>query len=227
VLLRPGRRRGAALAVASAVAAFAVIACGWPQFGGKVGGVIAIVPCYLLLLMAMAGIRITVRRVLVVLGSGVALFALFALVNYLVPATGPSDIGAFAGNLVHGHAGGLLQRKWTSMLGSLAVNTYSPLVPVVIVLVGLMLLRPSWFRIRSLPRGYSAEPLIGITLAMMWLVCVLGWFADDSGIIVPATTLPLALPLGFALLAGVPLGGDDAAERGPAITGSTVVGRIG
>ena len=226
-LLRLGRQRGAAAAVASAVAAFAVIACGWPQFGGKVGGVIAIVPCYLLLLMAMAGIRITVRRVLVVLGSGVALFALFALVNYLVPATGPSDIGAFAGNLVHGHAGGLLQRKWTSMLGSLAVNTYSPLVPVVIVLVGLMLLRPSWFRIRSLPRGYSAEPLIGITLAMMWLVCVLGWFADDSGIIVPATTLPLALPLGFALLAGVPLGGDGAAERGPAITGSTVVGRIG
>ena len=216
-----------ALVVASAVAAFAVIACGWPQFGGKVGGVIAIVPCYLLLLMAMAGIWVTVRRVLVVLGSGVALFALFALVNYLVPATGPSDIGAFAGNLVHGHAGELLQRKWTSMLGSLAVNTYSPLVPLVIVLVGLMLLWPSWFRIRSLPRGYSAEPLLGITLAMMWLVCVLGWFADDSGIIVPATTLRLALPLGFALLAGVPLGGDGAAERGPAITGSTVVGRIG
>ena len=67
--------------MASAVAAFAVIACGWPQFGGKVGGMIAIVPCCLLLLMAMAmaGIRIMVRRGRVVLGSGVALFALFAL----------------------------------------------------------------------------------------------------------------------------------------------------
>ena len=39
MLLRPGRRRGAALAVASVVAAFVVVACGWPQFGGKVGGV--------------------------------------------------------------------------------------------------------------------------------------------------------------------------------------------
>jgi hypothetical protein len=152
-------------------------------FGGKVGGVIAMVPCYLLLLMAMAmamaGIRITVRRVLVVLGSGVALFAVFALINYLVPATGRSDIGAFAGNLVHGHAGEPLRR------------------------------------------------MLGIALAMMWLVCVLGWFAGDSGIIVPATTLPLALPLGFALPAGVPLSGDGAAERGPSITGSTLVGRIG
>ena len=162
-----------------------------------------------------------------VLGSGVALFAVFAVINYLIPATGPSDIGAFAGNLVHGHAGALLTRKWTSMLGSLAVNTYSPLVPLVIILVGLMLLRPSWFTVRALPRGYAAEPLLAMTLAMMWLVCVLGWFADDSGIIVPATALPLALPLGFALLAGVPLDGDGAAERGPAVTGSSVAGRIG
>ncbi|MGP0023237.1 MAG: hypothetical protein ACLPKE_07705 [Streptosporangiaceae bacterium] len=222
---RPGR--GRALLAAFAVAVFVVVACGWPQFGGKVGGTIAVVPCFLLLLMVIAGVRITPGRVLLVLGSGVALFALFALVNYLVPATGQSDIGTFAGNLIHGHAGGLLQRKWTSMIGSLAVNTYSPLVPLVIVLAGLMLFRPSVFGIKALPRGYSAEPLMAITLAMMWLVCVLGWFADDSGIIVPATALPLALPLGFALLAGVPFMRDDTAQRGPAVTGSSVTGRVG
>ncbi len=222
---RPGR--GRALLAALAIAVFVVVACGWPQFGGKVGGTIAVVPCFLLLLMVIAGVRITPGRLLLVLGSGVALFALFALVNYLVPATGQSDIGTFAGNLIHGHAGGLLQRKWTSMIGSLAVNTYSPLVPLVIVLAGLMLLRPSAFGIKALPRGYSAEPLMAITLAMMWLVCVLGWFADDSGIIVPATALPLALPLGFALLAGIPVMRDDTAERGPAVTGSSVTGRVG
>ena len=222
---RPGR--GRALLAASAVAVFVVVACGWPQFGGKVGGTIALVPCFLLLLMVIAGVRVTPGRVLLVLGSGLVLFALFALINYLVPATGQSDIGTFAGNLIHGHAGGLLQRKWTSMIGSLAVNTYSPVVPLVIVLAGLMLLRPSVFGIRALPRGYGAEPLMAITLAMMWLVCVLGWFADDSGIIVPATALPLALPLGFALLAGVPFMGDDTAELGPAVTGSSVTGRIG
>ena len=222
---RPGR--GRALLAASAVAVFAVVACGWPQFGGKVGGTIALVPCFLLLLMVIAGARITPGRVLLVLASGLALFALFALINYLIPATGQSDIGTFAGNFIHGHAGGLLQRKWTSMIGSLAVNTYSPVVPLIVVLAGLMLLRPSVLGIKALPRGYCAEPLMAITLAMMWLVCVLGWFADDSGIIVPATALPLALPLGFALLAGVPFMGDDTAELGPAVTGSSVTGRIG
>ncbi len=221
------RPRGRAVAAASAVAAFAVIACGWPQFGAKVGGTIAIVPCVLLLLMTLAGTRITVRRVTVVLGSGLALFAVFALISYLIPATGQSDIGAFAGNLFHGHAAGLLMRKLTSMLGSLAVNTYSPLVPLVVILVGLMLLRPSWFAVKALPRGYAAEPLLAMTLAMMWLVCVLGWFADDSGIIVPATALPLALPLGFALLAGVPLDGDGAAERRPVVPRASIASRIG
>jgi hypothetical protein len=234
-LLRPARSpapdphpppdgRGRALLAASAVALFAVIACGWPQFGAKVGGTIAIVPCALLLLMAMAGIRITVRRVAVVLGSGVALFAVFAVINYLIPSTGQSDIGSFAGNLVHGHSGGLLLRKLTSMLDSISL---SPAVLPIIILVGLILLRPSWFAVKAVPRGYAAEPLLAMTLAMMWLVCVLGWFADDSGIAVPANALPLALPLGIALLASVPLTHQEATSRGPTVTGSSVTGRIG
>ncbi len=216
--------RGRALLAASAVALFAVIACGWPQFGAKVGGTIAIVPCALLLLMAMAGVRFTVRRVAVVLGSGVALFAVFAVINFLIPATGQSDIGSFAGNLVHGHSGGLLLRKLTSMLGSISL---SPAVLPIIILAGLILLRPSWFAVKAVPRGYAAEPLLAMTLAMMWLVCVLGWFADDSGVAVPANALPLALPLGIALLASVPLTDQEATSRGPTVTGSSVPGRIG
>jgi len=34
-----------------------------------------------------------------------------ALTSYLVPATGHSDIGVFAGNTLHGRSGGLLLRK--------------------------------------------------------------------------------------------------------------------
>jgi hypothetical protein len=224
----PSPGRGRALLAASAVAIFAVIACGWPQFGGKVGGTIAIVPGFVLLLMALAGVKISARRVVLILGSGLALFAVFALINYVVPATGQSDIGSFAGNLLHGQAGGLLQRKVTSMIGSLAQNTYTPVVPVVIVVAGLMLVKPSWFAVKALPRGYCAEPLLAMTLAMMWLVAVLGWFADDGGIIVTAAALPLALPLGIALLAGVPPSDDDeTAQRGAALTGPAVAGRTG
>ncbi len=198
----PSSRRPAVLAVA-VVATFAVFASGWPGFGGKVGGTIAMVPCFALLAMAVAGIRLNWRRVLLVAVSGLALFAVFALVNYFVPVTGKSDISSFAGNSLHGHSGGLLLRKINSNIGSLSVNAFSPLIPIVVVWTGLMLWRPAWFALKTEPRAYAAEPLMRPILGVLWLLPVLGWFADDSGVIVPAAVLPFALPLGIALLAAV------------------------
>jgi hypothetical protein len=193
--------RRAALLALGVVAVFAVFASGWPGFGGKVGGTIAMVPCFLLLALAVAGVRLTWRRMLLVAVSGLALFAVFALISYLVPATGKSDIGAFAGSSLHGNSGGLLLRKINSNIGSLAVNTFSPLIPLVVVVSGLMLWRPAWFRLRTLPLAYSGVPLVQPLLWVLWLMPVLGWLADDSGVIVPAAVLPFALPLGIAVAA--------------------------
>src|SRR5271165_4885543 len=193
-------RRPAVLAVA-VVATFAVFASGWPGFGGKVGGTIAMVPCFVLLAMAVAGIRLNWRLVLLVAVSGLALFAVFALVNYFVPITGKSDISSFAGNSLHGHSGNLLLRKINSNIGSLSVNAFSPLIPIVVVWTGLMLWRPAWFALKTERRAYAAEPLMRPILGVLWLLPVLGWFADDSGVIVPAAALPFALPLGIGILA--------------------------
>ena len=195
-----GRRRAPRCAP-WAVAVFAVFASGWPGFGGKVGGTIAMVPCFPLLAMAVAGIRLNWRRVLLVAVSGLALFAVFALISYLVPATGHSDIGVFAGNTLHGRSGGLLLRKINSNLGSLSVNAFSPLIPIVAIVTGLMLWRPAWFRLSTMPAAFAAEPLLRPVLGVLWLMPVLGWLADDSGVIVPATALPFALPLAIAILA--------------------------
>ncbi len=193
-------RRPAVLAVA-VVATFAVFASGWPGFGGKVGGTIAMVPCFALLALAVAGISLNWRLVLLVAVSGLALFAVFALVNYFVPITGKSDISSFAGSSLHGHSGNLLLRKINSNIGSLSVNAFSPLIPIVVVWTGLMLWRPAWFALKTEPRAYAAEPLMRPILGVLWLLPVLGWFADDSGVIVPAAALPFALPLGIGILA--------------------------
>ena len=202
---QPSSRRPALAAVA-AVAVFAVFASGWPGFGGKAGGTLAMVPCFALLLMAVAGIRLNGRRVLLVAVSGLVLFAVFALVSYFTGLTGRSDIGTFAGDALHGHAGSLLLRKVGSNLGSLSVSMFSPLVPIVVLVTGLMLWRPGWFRLKTMPLAYAAEPLLRPILAVLWLLPVLGWFADDSGVIVPAAALPLALPLAIGLLSATAYG---------------------
>ena len=196
----PSSRRRA-VAAAGVVAVFAVVASGWPGFGAKVGGTLAMVPCFALLLMAVAGIRLNWRRVLLVAVSGLALFAVFALISYFTPVAGKSHIGAFAADVLHGHAGSVLLRKIHSNVGTLSVSMFSPLIPVVVLVTGLMLWRPGWFGLKTMPRAYAAVPWLRPVLAVLWLMPVLGWFCDDSGVIVPATALPLVLPLAIALLA--------------------------
>ena len=63
------------------------------------------------------GIRIGWRRAVPVAVSGLALFAVFAVVSYFFPAAGVSDMGTFAGNLLHGQGGALLERKVSSNVG--------------------------------------------------------------------------------------------------------------
>ena len=195
-------RRDATLAVAG-VAAFAVIASGWPGFGSKFGGTVAMVPGFVLLGLHAAGVRVTLRRAALIAVSGLAAVVVFALVNYFVPLTGQSHIGEFVGQVLHGGAGGVLQRKINSNVGSLTITPYSPLVPVVVIALGLLLARPRWFGAWWLPRSWAAAPMLRATMAALWVVAVLGWLADDSGVTVAAAALPFALPLAIAIHAGV------------------------
>src|SRR4029077_7966051 len=120
-LLRRGEETRARLVMA-AVAAFTVIVAAWPGFGAKGGGTVAMLPGFLILLLAARNVRITWRWAAVIGVSGLALVTVLALVNYFVPRTGASDIGGFVGQLLHGGAGATVQRKIGSNLGSLPAN---------------------------------------------------------------------------------------------------------
>ena len=222
-----GGARGRAVLVVSAVALFAVIASGWPGFGAKVGGTIAMVPGFVLLIMAVADIRLSARRAVLVILSGVGLFAAFALVNYFVPVTGHSDIGAFAGQALHGGAGGTLQRKISTNLASLTTTPYNLLIPVIVAGLGLLLLRPGRFGAGALARAWQTVPLLKVSLATIWLMAVLGWFAEDSGVGVPGATLPFILPLAIAVVAGAAIRDDEAAAGSQASADGTATGHGG
>jgi len=188
---------------AGAVGLIAVIASGWPAFGAKVGGTIALVPCLLLLLMVLGGARVRWRWAVPIAVSGLALFLVLAVVSYLFPAAGVSDMGTFAGNLLHGRGGDLIERKAGANTGTLRTGVLGWLVPGMAVAAALALWRPEALRLRSLREAFDAAPLVRALLWLSWLVLVLGWLADDSGVIVPAAALPFAAPLAIAIAASV------------------------
>ncbi len=220
VLPRPRRLPWLPVLAASGIGLFAVIAAGWPGFGAKAGAAIALVPC-LLLLIALAGsstgagIRVGWRWAVPIAVSGLALFAVFALISYFVPAVGVSDIGTFAGNLLHGEGGGVLERKVSSNVGTLTVGVIRWLIPVAAVAAGVALWRPSSLRLRTLPQAFSAAPALRTVAWLCWLVLVIGWLADDSGVIVPAAALPFAVPLVVSMAVAV-----SAAAAGGGYVGS-------
>ncbi len=199
---RATRDRSAVLG-AGAVGLLAVVASGWPGFGAKAGGTIALVPCLLLLAAWLAGVRVDRRLAVPVVVSGLVVFLAFAVVSYFLPAAGVSDVGTFAGNLLHGRGGDLLQRKVSSNVGSLTLNFFGWLIPAAAAAAGAALWRPAALRLRTLADAFAAVPLLRLLAWLIWLVLVIGWFADDSGVIVPAAALPFAVPLTIAMAASV------------------------
>jgi hypothetical protein len=206
--------RGKAVLAVAVVSLFAVVASGWPGFGAKVGGTIAMVPSLLVLISAVAGVRITWRRAVVIAVSGVIVIAVFALVNYFVPITGHSDVGNFAGQAIHGQGGGTLQRKISTNLSSLTTTPYSVIIPIAVVALGVLLLRPRWFAAGSLIEARRTVPLLSVTLAAIWVMAVLGWFAEDSGVAVPGSMLPFVLPLTIAIVSSAPRPADGSSPGG-------------
>jgi hypothetical protein len=195
---------GRAPALLAALAGLvAVIASGWPGFGAKAGGTIALVPCLLLLVASLAGLRVRGRWAVPAAVSGIALLFAFAVASYLLPALGRSDLGTFAGNLLHGRGGDLLARKASASVGSLTLNAAGWLIPVAAAASAAALWRPGVLRPRLLADAFAARPSLRTLAWLSWLVLVLGWAADDSGVVVPAVALPFAAALTVGLAAAV------------------------
>jgi hypothetical protein len=210
--LRRSGRRGRAVAAAGAVGLVTVAVAAWPGFGAKVGGTIAMVPSFLVLLAGLAGVRVTPRRGALIAVSGIVVIAAVAVLNYLVPATGASDIGAFVGHLLHGGAADILRRKVATNVSSLSENWATPVIPLVVIVTGLMLAWPDRMRLRLAAAAMRAEPLLRPLLTAIWLVGVLGWLADDSGVTVTSAALPLAVPMVIAVVSGIGAGRADAGD---------------
>ncbi len=191
---RHHRRRAALVVLAIGFAA--VVLDGWPSWGADFGGVLALVPGVLVLSANVAGVRLTVRRVVLVAVATVVAVSAVSVADWLRPPESRSHLGTFVQRVVEGQGGPVVARKAEAALASLTYGgPLGWLTLLVYVGVGVFLLRPPGFGARALDDTYRGWPTARPTLRAVWLTGLLGFALNDSGVAVLAAVLMTGLPL--------------------------------
>jgi hypothetical protein len=213
-LVTLGQRRNAAIAVA-AIGIGAVIMDASPSWGSDLGGPTALLPAVIFLVVTILQIKLT-WRVLLAIGGGVSAFiVLLGLLDWLRPAESRSHLGRFVQTAIDGGAWDIIARKLAQNGTLFFSNPLSMLIPVVLVIFGYVLFRPTWWAAAPLRRPFADNPLLRTGLIAVMIMWVLGFALNDSGAAIPAVGATLACPLVIAIAIRT---FDDEWEAQPALT---------
>ena len=214
-LIRRGKRGLAALIV-SAIGVIAAGVDGAPSIGADFGGPPAIIPAFAILALMAAGIKVTWRRVILVLGGAVVATGLFAYVDYLRGPEQRTHLGGFVATLLDGGAFDVVLRKLEANLRILANNRPLTILAITgIALVVFVLARPIRTVITSPGGGKFAwlssgapisqmattTPMLKPGLVALAVLMGIGFAVNDSGIAIPAYGVAVAVPLLLAACA--------------------------
>ena len=188
--LRAAGRRGAAVVAVSAIGVVSVVVDGWPTFGADFGGVLALVPAFAVLVVAVAGAVVTVRRALVILVGAVVAVTVVAVVDWARPGRS-SHLGLFVQRVIDGDAWGVVSGKaqgaWATIDQPAGAFAALACLTVCAVLVGPDRWRPAFLR-----RAYGSWPLLRGVLLSVVVAALLGALVNDSGVVVAIAVLGLA-----------------------------------
>lgn len=193
-LVRRGRRV-LGTAVAALVCAIALVVDLWPALGADVGGGLVLVPASLVVVLGVAGVRVTWQRLFLAGAAGVAVVGAIAVVDWLRPAAERTHLGVFVQRVVDGSASETILRKLgyaaaTVTSGWMAVLTLAVLVLAVVVLWPRSRVRvPAWELLER--RWPPARPVVvGLLIA-----AVAGGLVNDYGVRIATVILVAAVPL--------------------------------
>jgi len=177
---------------AAGLAVIVVVADGAPWMGTDVGGIIALVPVLGLMLWVLRGNRLRWQTVVL---AGLAAAAVLAVAVGLDAARPPDDrthLGRFFLETDDGSVADTLRRKWDTNTADLRANPLAWTAPL-LALAGVVAASRSERLRRTLPAGSTAR--VGVVGALA--VGVLGWLANDSGVVVLALA---CVPIGPVLV---------------------------
>ncbi|HZA03152.1 MAG TPA: hypothetical protein VE617_01195 [Propionibacteriaceae bacterium] len=189
-LLAAGQRRAAVVAVA--VVGFGIVICqGWPSMGSDFGGVIALTPPVLWLVLVLSGIRVTPLRLLALGGAAVIAVGLISVLDW---ARGPdrrSHLGNFVQRILDGDAVDVVARKAVASWETIA-NPYGVASIILGVTVWVVAIR---FLVPAVGKEFDT---LGLVVHAVMATGVLGTLVNDGGIYVwLIATLTLISPLAW------------------------------
>ncbi|WP_253872379.1 hypothetical protein [Promicromonospora umidemergens] len=198
LLVTRGRRVLAALAVTVVgVVSMAVVV--WPTLGADLGGGLVLVPAFVVIGTAAAGLRLTFWRFVGVAAAGVGLVALVGVLDWMRPPDSRSHLGRFVGQVIDGEAVSTVLRKALYALNSITGGPAVWVTVLVLVVVGLALFGPATWRARLSPawfdRAQERWEFLRPALVAMWVMAVLGSLVNDFGLRIAMIALIPAVPL--------------------------------
>jgi len=188
--LAAGRRR-AAMAAVGAIGFGIVICEGWPSMGSDFGGVIALTPAVLWLMLALSGVRMTWLKVLAIGGSAVLAVAVISILDWRRGPDRRTHLGNFVQRILDGDALDVISRKAVA-----SAETIFSIVGIGSLLIGVVL----WIVIFRfvVPRISSEFSTLRSTLIAALIVAIVGTLLNDSGIFVWLTvTAQITVAMGW------------------------------
>ncbi|MEN5074301.1 hypothetical protein ABE437_10825 [Isoptericola cucumis] len=196
VLRARGRGRIVAAWAAGAVGVVTVLVDGLPPFGADLGGILALVPGFAVLVLGVAGVRVTWRRALLVGAGTVAVVAVVAVVDWWAGG-GSSHLGGFVQSVVDGRALSVVAGKAAGAWATVA-NPAGAAALLVCGVAAWAVLDPSRARLDGVAAAYRGDAMLRRLVVALVVTAAVGTLLNDSGIAVAFLVLVLALPVVLA-----------------------------
>ncbi|MEZ5381131.1 MAG: hypothetical protein R2754_04970 [Microthrixaceae bacterium] len=193
------RREGApwdALAAVFLLGIVTVIVDGHPVLGSDVGGVLALVPAFSVVLLSQSGHRLRLRNLAIIGVGTVAVLLAFGAIDLSRPPEQRTHLGRFLESVANGDAGVILARKINANLSILTSSVWALLLPAAAVLALYLATRP------NSPLAQLRRHVNGLSL--LWqsalVAAVLGAGLNDSGVAIVGLVLAVAVPMTLYLV---------------------------
>jgi hypothetical protein len=187
-------KRAAAVATVGVIGLGVVICEGWPSMGSDFGGVIALTPAVLWLMLALSGVRITWPKLLAIAGLAVLAVGVISVLDWLRGLDRRTHLGNFVQRILDGDALDVISRKAVA-----AAETIASPLGIGSLLIGVLL----WIVILTyvVPRVSSDFSTVRSTLIAILIVAILGTLLNDGGVSVWLTaTAEVAVVMGWFFL---------------------------